>query len=421
MSSVGSLATLALCFGSTFVAGHMIMQNPVPFGKETLNNSPLVDTAIGSSQSDFPCKQRAGVYKIDTINKYQVESPIELNFTGSASHGGGTCQISITRDLEPTAKSDFRVIQTFSGGCPTAQDGNSGSTDFSFKIPKGFPNGRATLAWTWYNKIGNREIYMNCAPLDISGGSSDTTVFDSLPHQYIINLPTTGSDYCKSADSADVLIPDPGQYNTKAPTAKLEAPTGPGCAAAAKAITNGVSSGSGSSGSSGSGSAGSSAPSAGGSSNQSAAPSSGDSQAPASSSASQPSASSDSAASQSGFATVTTVGSGAAASESAASTPAESSSYPTMSVPSDAGVSGPASTGFAAAPTGTGSSSSGSGSSGGSDGSLVCNGTDQFGLMNNGKVVWQPVAAGTKCVNGQIQKRSDSRHAHVRRHAAKDF
>lgn len=402
MSNVRSLATLAFCFGSAM--GHMIMQNPVPFGKSTLNNSPLNDEAIGSAQSDFPCKQRTGVYDITQMNKYAVETPIELNFTGSASHGGGTCQISVTRDLKPTAQSDFRVIQTFSGGCPTSSDGG-GSSDFTFTIPRGFPNGRATLAWTWYNKIGNREIYMNCAPLDISGGSSNTDVFDALPHMYVINLPTTGSDYCKSTDSADVLIPDPGANNLKASTANLQAPTGPGCAAAAKAITQGVASDKGSS--------------SGGDSNQTAATSS-QSQASSPSSESQAPASSSSAASASGFSTVTTVTSDTTY-ESATASSADSTSFPTMAVSSDAGVSGPASTGFAAAPTATGSSSSSTGSSSSSDGSLVCNGTSQFGLVNNGKVVWQSVAPGTKCVNGQIQKRADSRHAHVRRHAAKDF
>jgi hypothetical protein len=36
----------------------------------------------------------------------------------------------------------------------------------------------------------------------------------------------------------------------------------------------------------------------------------------------------------------------------------------------------------------------------------VCNGEKQFGLCNNGSVVWQDVAAGTACVNGVVSKRS---------------
>lgn len=36
------------------------------------------------------------------------------------------------------------------------------------------------------------------------------------------------------------------------------------------------------------------------------------------------------------------------------------------------------------------------------DGVLVCNGSSQFGLCNFGQVVWQQVAAGTQCQDGEI-------------------
>jgi hypothetical protein len=37
---------------------------------------------------------------------------------------------------------------------------------------------------------------------------------------------------------------------------------------------------------------------------------------------------------------------------------------------------------------------------------MLCNGTSQFGLCANGKVVWQAVAPGTQCKDGQIVRRS---------------
>ncbi|KAH9827153.1 DUF605 multi-domain protein [Teratosphaeria destructans] len=37
-----------------------------------------------------------------------------------------------------------------------------------------------------------------------------------------------------------------------------------------------------------------------------------------------------------------------------------------------------------------------------SDGALVCNGEDYYGLCNEGNVIWQPVANGTACVDGAI-------------------
>lgn len=36
------------------------------------------------------------------------------------------------------------------------------------------------------------------------------------------------------------------------------------------------------------------------------------------------------------------------------------------------------------------------------NGSLVCNGSTQFGICNWGQVVWQDVAAGTACQNGEL-------------------
>lgn len=36
------------------------------------------------------------------------------------------------------------------------------------------------------------------------------------------------------------------------------------------------------------------------------------------------------------------------------------------------------------------------------DGAMVCNGASQFGICSFGKVVWQDVAAGTKCEDGKI-------------------
>ncbi|KAK0365591.1 hypothetical protein LTS02_003631 [Friedmanniomyces endolithicus] len=45
------------------------------------------------------------------------------------------------------------------------------------------------------------------------------------------------------------------------------------------------------------------------------------------------------------------------------------------------------------------------------NGELVCNGLNEFGLCNWGRVAWQPVAPGTACVNGAITWASDYPHA----------
>ena len=385
------------------VNSHLIMQNPVPFGLDSLNNSPLVDAKPGTSASDFPCKLRTGVYDITTMNNMAVGQPMELSFTGSASHGGGSCQLAITTDLEPAANSTFKLIQTFEGGCPINAGGNDGTHPFTFQLPTGTPNGRLTFAWMWYNHVGNREIYMNCAPLDVTGGSDKLDYYDSLPNAYIINLPTSE---CSTVETTDQAIPFPGQFILKDPTATLGTATGPSCAASAAAQTEGVS-------------GYKSAVSDSGAATQAPAKNA-DVTGAATGSATQTAAVVSTTAGGYGSAaqasTTLAVSSFVTISTVATSGPAESSSYPTMIVSSAAGVS-PSVSAYAA-PTGTASGSSGTASSSCSNnGAIVCNGPSQFGLCYFGSVVFQSVATGTTCQDGMIQKRGISHHPHARRHA----
>ena len=143
--SVRGLVALTLL---SVVNAHMKMSSPVPFNVANLDNSPLK-----ADGSDFPCKaspDKPTSYSISAMNKIPVNQPVLLSFEGSAVHGGGSCAVSISMDEEPTAQSVFKTIQVFQGACPTATGGG-----LTFNIPKEFPNAeRATLAWTWFNQIG---------------------------------------------------------------------------------------------------------------------------------------------------------------------------------------------------------------------------------------------------------------------------
>lgn len=207
------VAITALALLSTAINAHMIMATPTPFNNETIDNSPL-----SSSGSNFPCKltgDPATFYNAAGItNNMAVGQQQTLSFRGSAVHGGGSCQLAITSDKQPSTTTTWQVILSIEGGCPST-DGNGPST-YSFKIPAGVTPGNYVLAWTWVSKLaGQPEYYMNCAPITVTGGSSkkrseESSLFqrDSLPNLFVANLQSINS--CKTTPGTDPVYPNPG-------------------------------------------------------------------------------------------------------------------------------------------------------------------------------------------------------------------
>lgn len=150
LSTFFTFGAIAISSLASQANAHMTMQNPVPFGLGSLDNSPLLNLKPGAQNSDFPCKIRSGVYDVTAMNYMTVGKPNLLNFKGSATHGGGTCQLSISKDFNPTATSTFKLIQTFEGGCPSASVGSTNPEDFSFTLPEGTPSGNLSLQWYVY-------------------------------------------------------------------------------------------------------------------------------------------------------------------------------------------------------------------------------------------------------------------------------
>ncbi|KAJ5517888.1 hypothetical protein N7453_000310 [Penicillium expansum] len=202
---------IAALMGASMVNAHMIMNTPTPYSKDSLNNSPLA-----ADGSDFPCKLRDNAFEApstETILAIGESHP--LAFTGSATHGGGSCQISLTTDLKPSKSSEWKVIKSFEGGCPANVDGNmSGGPDvadpytFNFTIPDGISAGKYTLAWTWFNRIGDREMYMNCAPITVSALPEELERrAASFPPMFVANV-----NGCTTPDNVDIRFPQPGDY-----------------------------------------------------------------------------------------------------------------------------------------------------------------------------------------------------------------
>ncbi|XTI90768.1 lytic polysaccharide monooxygenase [Cenococcum geophilum] len=129
-----TLATVALILFAS-VNAHIKLNKPVLYGKDTLNNNPLNNTG-----DDFPC-----------------------NIIGG-------CPSNITGNL----------IANING---------NGAAVFQYTLPKGMLNNQYTLGWTWFNKVGNREIYINCTLITVTSGGNDNLVIEKLLNIFVANIP----------------------------------------------------------------------------------------------------------------------------------------------------------------------------------------------------------------------------------------
>ncbi|KAI9713815.1 MAG: hypothetical protein M1820_000545 [Bogoriella megaspora] len=395
-----SLSTTLAVFGfCTMINGHMILQIPVPYDTNQLVKDPI-------TLAQFPCQNHN--YQINKTTAIAAGSTQPISWIGRAVHGGGSCQLAVTYDLKPTPQSIFKVVQSWIGGCPV-EEGQS----MKWNMPKGMPNGQASLSWTWNSQeAGAAELYMNCAPIEITGGSNDKNYYNSLPDLSRVNIPAAqqgDKPPCRQIDNTNVDYPNPGPNAITLAKANIAAPTGPGC----EKKTAGGAQPSGGSGSPGSSSAAAptSAPAAS-SSPAGFAPTNSASGAGAgsdttttfatsfvtmTSGAAAPTSGSNSTGGSSGSSGSS--GSGSSGSGSSGSDPSSGSSG------SSSGSSGSDPSSSSGSGNGTSSGGSSSGSACSTNGAIVCQGTTQFGLCNNGNVVFQPVAAGTTCQNGQIMRR----------------
>ncbi|ROT42791.1 putative endoglucanase [Sodiomyces alkalinus F11] len=163
---------------------------------------------LSSSGSDFPCK---GYHRLlDTaqggsVVEWEAGQSYGLTLGGSATHNGGSCQASLSYDRGQT----WTVIHSYIGNCPL-------KPTWEFSLPHDTPSGSALFAWSWFNNIGNREMYMNCAHVTISGYESAAEIqerarppgapFYGRPALFVANV----GNGCSTLEGADVEFPQPG-------------------------------------------------------------------------------------------------------------------------------------------------------------------------------------------------------------------
>ncbi|KAK1829953.1 hypothetical protein QBC39DRAFT_426977 [Podospora conica] len=213
---------------------HMIMRHPVPYN---LDIDPKVQVDPLSDSNPFPCQNRIDV---QTRTDIDAGGATLVQFTGGAQHGGGSCQFSISYDDPLTngwnTSAKFKTVYTIIGGCPAIftdesrslppakpdQDGRANTAEcfndfgidctrqFLVPLPSFLRNGPATFAWTYFNKLGNREMYMTCAPVTIHNGTASQPEIDALPDIFVANVPASDCTTGTAADHVVLNIPNPG-------------------------------------------------------------------------------------------------------------------------------------------------------------------------------------------------------------------
>lgn len=234
-----ALVAASFCLAAN---AHLFMSSPSPI-EGTAPKDPL-----DASGSNFPCHgvaltgsggQSMAVGSKQLLKWDAGQTDPTVGGLNTAVHGGGSCQLSVTYETDAEKVKDpsnWKVIYSIEEGCPTnsplnldssytgpngtysaawqcSDEGTNGYdclNQFDFNIPKGLKNGQATLAWTWFNNVGNREMYMNCAAIDITGGSDDDSGMSAFPNLFVANLESVNT--CQSTAYTNVKFPDPGQY-----------------------------------------------------------------------------------------------------------------------------------------------------------------------------------------------------------------
>ncbi|KAF8418077.1 hypothetical protein EV426DRAFT_705993 [Tirmania nivea] len=195
------------------------MEKPYPLRspyntKDTGPKDYDMSAPLAPNGSNYPCKgYNKDLSGVDSVETYTAGQSYSITLKGSATHMGGSCQISLSYDNGAT----FEVIHSMVGGCPL-------KSSYDFTIPEDAPNGKkALLAWTWFNEVGNREMYMNCAVVDIVGRSNGKNL--NTPDIFRANI---FGGTCITPEGVDFVFENPGdsvEYGGDYATNKPSGPT----------------------------------------------------------------------------------------------------------------------------------------------------------------------------------------------------
>lgn len=134
----------ALCALALFptALSHMQMEIPSPLRDPSSKRQEPKDynilTPLARDGSDFTCKGYQWNTPLTPVATYEAGGTYTMRLKGSATHGGGSCQIALSCDNGVR----FGVLKSIVGGCPLKKK-------YDFTIPEYAKSGRCLLAWTW--------------------------------------------------------------------------------------------------------------------------------------------------------------------------------------------------------------------------------------------------------------------------------
>ncbi|KAG8428116.1 hypothetical protein J3459_006060 [Metarhizium acridum] len=219
----------AVLSAASFAAGHMEMVYPPPLqsrhNKFSTDINYDIKSPMKSDGSNFPC---GGALKVlnspqgKPVDEWNAGEEYSFKIAGQAYHSGGSCQASLSYDNGTT----YKVIKSYEGNCPLS----NGETSYKFEVPSDARDGDCIFSWSWFNKVGNREMYQNCAVVTIKAAQGrkkrGTAVsMSQRPDMFVANV----GNGCSTTGGTDVEFPQPGPDVDRAQGAKLQGPSGEKC------------------------------------------------------------------------------------------------------------------------------------------------------------------------------------------------
>ncbi|KAJ1663935.1 hypothetical protein IW140_003803 [Coemansia sp. RSA 1813] len=167
-------------------AGHISLISPCPRYSSIGINCPALpagqklDTQMNAPISSVTLNTHVALCKYTVpwptpAATWKAGESVTIKFNPDAAiHSGGDMEFSISYDGGKTFAVIYQVLRyAFLKGKPASVTNTAEVLQYTFTLPKELPNSdHAVFAWTWVNASGNREFYMNCADVAITGSTS---------------------------------------------------------------------------------------------------------------------------------------------------------------------------------------------------------------------------------------------------------